>query len=84
MIQVRNGPECGGANTLNNNNMNEIYWITRLDAIQALAIIASIYLRDINLPYAFPYSLWKMTLKTILSLRTWLSNAPLHINPYFC
>lgn len=25
---------------LNNNNMNEIYWITRLDAIQTLAIIA--------------------------------------------
>lgn len=25
---------------LNNNDMNEIYWITRLDAIQTLAIIA--------------------------------------------
>lgn len=30
----------GERTLLNNNNMNEIYWITRLDAIQALAIIA--------------------------------------------
>ena len=30
----------GERTLLNNNNMNEIYWITRLDAIQTLAIIA--------------------------------------------
>lgn len=30
----------GEQTLLNNNNMNEIYWITRLDAIQTLATIA--------------------------------------------
>ena len=47
----------GERTLLNNNNMNEIYWITRLDAIQTLAIIAVFIL---GILIAICISLWFM------------------------